>query len=437
MRKIFVMDTSVLVYDPNSFTSFVDNDVLIPITVLDELDKVKKFSNESGKNARVAIRKLDVISNLGEIHVGIKIENDITIKIDTSAYGSIGLDPTYGDSKILACAAKAKESFPDSKVILVSKDINLRTRAKAFGINAEDYEKDKIPYKDMYQGFRTIENQDAGIELFDSDFIDVSKYPEFADLYPNECVLITDSDGRGVAPGRRVRDQINLVRDRTPWGLELRNKEQLFAADMLLDPNIPLVTLVGSAGTGKSLVSLACGLELTLEKKISSKMLVYRPIQPVGNDIGYLPGSLQEKIEPWMSAITDGLEFLFDTGKSRGKNKEDGWKNKIHQYVDEGRIQFEALTYIRGRSIPNAFILGDEIQNLSREEVKTMLTRVGPNTKIVLTGDIDQIDNHYLDATNNGLTYIIDKFKDSDLAGHITLSKGERSPLATLSSTIL
>lgn len=432
MRKIFVLDTSVLAYDPNSFTSFAGNDVVIPITVLDELDKVKKFANEGGKNARIAIRNLDTISNLGEIHIGIHIDNDITLKIDASAYGSLGMDPMYGDSKILGCAAKIKEESPDSKVILVSKDINLRTRAKAFGLIAQDYEKDKIPSSDFFEGFQTIKDQDAGLALFSAGAIMATDYPELADLYPNECVLLVGDDGRGIAPGRRVGNQIKLVRDKTPWGLELRNKEQLFAADLLLDPSIPLVSLIGKAGTGKTLVSLACGLELTLEKKLSNKMVIYRPIQPMGKDVGYLPGTLEEKLEPWMSAVTDGFEFLLDTSRSR-----EGWKHKMHQFVEDGRIQMEALTYIRGRSIPNTFILVDEAQNLSKEEVKTILTRAGMNTKIVLTGDVEQIDNSYLDATNNGLTYVVEKFKHSDLAGHITFTKGERSPLATVASEIL
>lgn len=432
MRKIFVIDTSVLVYDPNSIATFVGSDVLIPITVLDELDKLKKSPNEIGKNARVIIRTLDAISDLGEIHVGILIDDDIMIKIDASAYGALGVDPLYGDSRILACAIKAKEDSPGSEVILVSRDINLRIRAKASGLAAQSYEKDKILSTDMYEGFQVIKNQEAAEALISAGVILANDYPELADLYQNECVLLLGNDGRGIAPGRKIRDQIKLIKDKNPWGLELRNKEQLFATELLLDPNIPLITLIGRAGTGKTLVSLACGLELTLEKRLTSKMIIYRPIQPMGNDVGYLPGTLEEKLEPWMSAVTDGFEFLLGGTKGR-----DGWKNKMHQFVDEGRIQMEALTYIRGRSIPDAFILVDEAQNLSKEEVKTILTRAGMNTKIVLTGDIEQIDNHHLDATNNGLSYVVEKFKDSDLAGHVTFSKGERSPLASKAAEIL
>jgi PhoH-like ATPase len=432
MRKIFVMDTSVFVYDPNSYTSFAGNDVLIPITVLDELDKIKKFPNESGKNARVSIRNLDLISNLGEIHNGIQIDNDIIIKIDTSAYGAIGLDPTYGDSKILACAAKAKENNPNSKIILVSKDINLRTRAKAFGLIAQDYEKDKIPSKDLYDGFQTIKDQDAGLNLFDLGYISVNDYG-LHDLYPNECMLFTGNDGKGIAAGKRVGDKIRLIKDKSPWNLKLRNKEQLFATDLILDNTIPLVTIIGKAGSGKTLCAIASALELVIEKKQYDSLIIYRPIQPMGNDVGYLPGTLDEKLDPWFTPIDDAFAFLF-SDKSK---KKDGWKIQLHQYLDNGTIQKEALTYIRGRSIPNSLILIDECQNLSKEEVKTILTRAGTNSKIILTGDIEQIDNSYLDATNNGLTYVVEKFKDSELAGHITFEKGERSPLASKAAEIL
>jgi len=431
-RKIFVLDTSVLVYDPNAYKSFKGNNVVIAITVLDELDKIKKFPNESGKNARVAIRSLDAISSLGEIHIGVPIDDDIVIKIDTSAYGSLGSDPTYGDSKILACAAKVNEANPDSKTILVSKDINLRTRAKAFGIIAQDYEKDKIPSSDMYEGFQTIKDEDAGLALFTAGVIS-SQDHNLGDLYPNECALFVGNDEKGIAPGRKIKDQIKIIKDQKPWDLELRNKEQLFAADLLLDVNIPLVTIIGKAGSGKTLLSVACALDLVLNKRKYDSFIIYRPIQPMGNDLGYLPGTLDEKLDPWFTPIDDAFAFLF-SDKSR---KKDGWKAQLHQYIDNGTIQKEALTYIRGRSIPNSLILIDECQNLSKEEVKTILTRAGTNTKIVLTGDIEQIDNSYLDATNNGLTYIVEKFKDSELAGHITFMKGERSLLATKASEIL
>ncbi|HEY4877144.1 MAG TPA: PIN domain-containing protein, partial [Puia sp.] len=262
-RKIFVLDTSVLVYDPKSYLSFTGNDVVIAITVLDELDKLKKSANESGKNARVAIRNLDTISGVGEIHNGISIENDITIKIDTSAYGALGPDPTYGDNKILACAAKIKENAPNSKVILVSKDINLRTRAKAFGLTAQDYEKDKISSSDMYEGFRSVKDEEAGSALVAVGVISIDDY-DLSDMSPNECVLFVGPKDKGIAAGRRIGNQIKLIKDQHPWNLELRNKEQLFAADMIMDPNVSLVSIVGVAGSGKTLTTMACALEAVI-----------------------------------------------------------------------------------------------------------------------------------------------------------------------------
>lgn len=435
MRKLFVIDTSVLVYDPNSFASFIGNDILIPITVLDELDKVKKLPNESGRNARVAIRKLDEISNLGEIHIGIKIDNDILLKIDTSAYGSIGaVDQSYGDNKILACAAKAKVENSDSKVILVSKDINLRTRAKALGLTAQDYENDKIRSEELYEGFRVVTNTEAGNELKNSDgSIDIGKYEMLTNMYQNECVTLENKSGKGLAAGRRVGDKIIRVDDISPWGLSLRNQEQLYASSLLMDRSIPLVSLVGLAGSGKTLISLANGLELVLNKKMYDSFLIYRPIEPMGNDLGYMPGSLEEKLNPWFSAIDDGFALLF----SDRSKKKDGWKTQLFQYIENGTIQKEALMYIRGRSIPNALILIDEAQNLSKDEMRTILTRAGVGSKIILTGDLAQIDSPYLDATNNGLSYVINKFKGSKLFGHIALKKGERSELATYASEIL
>lgn len=431
-KKIFVIDTSIFAYDPVFYKNYVGSTILIPITVLEELDKIKKYANEAGKNARVATKNLDIISNKGNINKGVKTDG-VLIKIDVSNYGAIGSDPTYGDAKILACAIKTKKQFPKCQIILMSKDINLRVRAKALNISAEDYEKETITPNDLYTGFREIKNEDAGLALFDAGAINALDYEETKLLYPNECVLFLDKHGKGIAPGRRVKDQIRLIKDRTPWGLELRNKEQLFATDLLLDPNVPFITLVGLAGSGKSLIAVANALEMVINKRFYDTFSIYRPIQPMGNDIGYTPGTIQEKLEPWFAPIDDAFSLLL----SDGSRKKEAWKMQLHQYMSNGTIQKEALTYIRGRSLHNSFILGDEIQNLSPEEVKTILTRVGNNTKIVFTGDLAQIDNPKLDAINNGLTYVIEKFKTSDLAGHITFQKGERSALATKAAEIL
>lgn len=431
-KKIFVLDTSVLVYAPNAYESFKGHSVIIPITVLDELDKLKRYGDGAGRNARVAIRNLDAISDVGEIHLGITIKNNISIKIDTSPYGSLGPDPTYGDAKILACAAKIKENNPKAFVVLISKDINLRTRAKAFGILAQDYEKDKLSYSDLYDGFRTLENEDIGEVLNSGGVVSISDY-KLPSLFPNECVLFTNKNGKGIGSGRVIGKQIKPIKEQLAWNLEPKNKEQLYAIDLLLDANIPLVSIIGAAGSGKSLMSVACGLELVLNRKIYNNFILYRPIQPMGNDVGYLPGSLSEKLDPWFAPIDDSFAYLF----SDKSNRKDGWKTQLHQYITNGTIQKEALTYIRGRSIPKSLILIDEAQNISKEEIKTILTRVGMNSKIIINGDISQIDNNYLDATNNGLTYTIEKFKTSELAGHISFKKGERSALATLASEIL
>lgn len=436
MRKTYVIDTSVLIHDPNSFTSFSGNDVIIPVNVLDELDKIKTLPNEAGKNARLCIRALDALCTKGDIHKGIKIENNILLKIDTSQLPDKFGTPKYVDNKILSCAHAIREKNNKKKTptptILVSKDINLRIRARAFDIQAQDYEKDKTPLVELYQGFREIKNEELGQELTQYGSVDVKKHYELLNsLKPNECIHICSDNGEGLVIARRIKDKVVTIKNKKPWGLSLRNKEQAFAVDMLCDTKLPLVSLIGKAGTGKTLCAIASALEMVLEQKKYSRMIIYRPIQPVGNDIGFLPGTMEEKLSPWMQAISDSFEFLFEA-KTGPK-----WKLTLDRYLDDGSIQMEAITYIRGRSIPNAFILIDEAQNLSKEEVKTILTRAGTGTKIVLTGDIEQIDNSYLDASNNGLSYVVEKFKDIDLSGHITFTKGERSVLASKAAEIL
>jgi len=434
MRKNYILDTSVLIHDPNSFKSFPGNNVIIPINVLDELDKIKNLPNESGKNSRMCIRALDNLCHQGNIHKGIKIENNIFLKIDTSKIPDRFGTANYVDNKILSCAYFVKKKNNQRKnppiTILVSRDINLRIRARALNIEAQDYEKDKTPVVELYQGFKYLVSDEIGKMLTKKD-LDIKVYDELQELRPNECLYVEAESGEGLSLGKRVGDKLVTIKNRKPWGLELRNKEQAFAVDLLCDIKIPLVSLIGKAGTGKTLCAIASALEMVLEQKKYNKMIIYRPIQPVGNDIGFLPGTMEEKLGPWMQAISDGFEFLFEA-KNGPK-----WKTTLDRYLDNEIIQMEAITYIRGRSIPNAFILIDEAQNLSKEEVKTILTRAGTGSKIVLTGDIEQIDNSYLDATNNGLTYVVEKFKDVDLAGHITFTKGERSPLASKAAEIL
>lgn len=431
MIKKYVLDTSVLVYDPCSFNTFTNSEVILPIAVIDELDKLKKLPNDAGKNARVAIRMLDELSSLGDISVGILTDNNVLVKIDTISYPNNFGDALYGDTRILACAHSTATQFPYNETILISRDFNLRVRFRALGFNAESYDKDKIAFSDLYCGIKTIIDMEAAEDLLHDGSINPKLYK--LDLYPNECVVFMDNNGNELVSAKKVSpDRLKVVKPMYPWGLSPRNKEQTFAANLIADVSIPLVTLIGRSGTGKSLITLATALELVLHQKKYEKFIIYRPIQPVGNDIGYLPGTMEEKLSPWFQAIMDNFEILF-TSSSGG----DKWRTNFEAVKKKDRIQMESLTYIRGRSIPNAMILIDECQNLSKEEVKTILTRAGENTKIILTGDIEQIDNTTLDATNNGLTYAIEKFKDSELAGHITFTQGERSKLASKASEIL
>lgn len=437
MRTTYIFDTSTLIYDPCAWKQFSHSDVIIPIAVLNELDKLKKQSGEAGKNARVCIRLLDELSDTLDITTGIITDQDTLVKIDATYrdvsgpdYAGFG-DPDYGDTQILACAVDIYRQNPGNDVFFVSNDINLRVKAKSRGLNAISHENDKYHVTELYAGFITIEDEEAGLDLQRDGFIDPLKYG-FFHLSPNECILFTNSTGDGIALGRKVaRDKIKLVKKVFPWNIAGRNQEQIFAMDLIMDKKIDLVTLIGKAGTGKSLIVLATALDLVISKKEYDKFIIYRPIQPVGNDIGYLPGTMEEKLAPWFHAIMDNFEVLFS---NKGGND---WRRDLEMFQKKGKIEMEAITYIRGRSIPNSIILIDECQNLNKEEVKTILTRAGEGTKIILTGDIEQIDNSLLDATNNGLTHVIEKFKSSDLAGHITFTKGERSKLASEAADIL
>lgn len=436
MRTTYVLDTSALIYDPLTFRRFPHSDIIIPIAVLNELDNLKKLPNEAGKNARVCIRLLDEITNAGDISTGVLLDDDIMLKIDTSyidlsqdQYKSFG-SPTYGDTQILACAYDNWLAHVANDVILVSNDINLRVKAKSRNIDAISHEDGSHSINDIYSGVQTIVDEEIGLELQQNSVID----PKFfnLDLMPHECVIFENSEGVPLSMGRKVSEnKVQVIRKIYPWSIAARNREQSFAIDLIMDPNVDLITLIGKAGTGKSLIVLATALELVLNQKKYDKFVIYRPIQSVGNEIGFLPGTKEEKLAPWFQAIMDNFEMLF-TSKNGGD-----WRKEVEMYQRKGKIEMEAITYIRGRSIPNAIILIDEAQNLSREEVKTILTRAGENTKIILTGDIEQIDNSGLDATSNGLTYAIEKFKNSELAGHITLTQGERSKLASLAAEIL
>jgi PhoH-like ATPase len=436
-KKHFIFDTNILLHDPRAILQFEDNEVVIPIYVLEEVDQFKKESSERGRNAREVARLLDSYrSNGGRLAEGVALPNGGRLRV---AAGERQLPTTLrenqvADHLILGVALDVRDQFPNEKVIFVTKDVNLRIRADALGLTAVDFEAGRIDIDELYSGMTEVDVNGPQVDEF---YANGSLHLAAEGLVPNQYVLLKDRDspshsalGRVDGPtGRLV--PLRKMRDGV-WGIRPRNKEQHCALDLLLADDVKLVTLVGKAGTGKTLMAIAAGMQRVVEDRVYTRLLVSRPIFPLGRDVGYLPGDLEEKLNPWMQPIYDNVEFLMGLSKSDTKSG-----RSYRELIDMGFIQIEPLTYIRGRSIPNQFIIVDEAQNLTPHEVKTIITRVGEDTKIVLTGDPYQIDNPYVDATSNGLTTAVQKFKGQQIAGHVTLSKGERSPLAELASNVL
>jgi len=437
VKKTFILDTNVLLYDADCLLSFDDNNIIIPLIVLEELDEHKRRPDEVGKNARRSVRMLDKFREKGSLDKGIQLDNGGTLTIlgsdkITSPFPQ-DLDMSTVDNMILAMS-KHLQAARKEKVVLVTKDINVRVKCDALGINCEDFNKHRIIDKSegLYSGVRRA---DVSQELIDEIYLK-KEIPLPRDIlvdkvYPNEFLVLKDqTSGQGSAIVRYIKSQdvLRLIPEiKNSWGLIPRNKEQKFSFDILFDDDIKLVTLVGKAGTGKTLLAAAAALEQSFSKNAKyKKVVISRPIQTVGKDIGYLPGDIYDKMAPWIAPIRDNLRYLFGDDK-----------DTLDMYVESGKIEIEAITYIRGRSISDAIIIIDEAQNLTTHELKTIITRVGENTKIILTGDIDQIDNTYLDSTSNGLSYTVEKFKDYDISAHVTLLKGERSELATLGAEIL
>lgn len=409
----YVMDTSVLVFDPQSLYNFAD--VIVPFEVILELDKLKTLAGEVGQKARIVIRELEKLTldwNGKEIETG---KNKIVLmKLEN-------LGEIKNDQKIL--------KYLKDDCILVSRDINLRLQARILGFRAESYENKSENNLGTYLGYQETKDYELGEKLKKDEFVIC---PDEYKLEENEFLYCVDKNNGGVI-GRKIGNELRIVKNRKPWGLELKGKEQLMAADLICDPRVPLVSLMGFAGTAKTCTALACALDLVLEKKVYQKLIIYRPVEPMGRDIGWLPGTVQDKLAPYMQPIYDNLEFLFNKGTS--KKSSNLMENLSVQYAE--KIEINALTYIRGRSIPRALLIVDEAQNLSKEEMKTILTRVGIGSKLILTHDDSQVDRKELDAGNNGPMYVVEKFKSSSLAGHVTLTKGLRSELATLAANIL
>jgi PhoH-like ATPase len=432
--KNYVLDTNVLLHDPRALYSFADNNVVIPIYVIEEIDSFKKDQNELGRNARQIARLLDQHRHEGGLANPQPLENGGTVRVALSK--NPPKNPSYDsrsmDQRILEIALEVRED--GRTTILVTKDVNMRIRGDALGLSTVDYEPERISIEELYPGNRELTVPSATIDaLYSGGSVDVHGDPP---LHPNEYVCLRDDSGSKSALGRFDKATgkvvaIKKLRDGV-WGIRPRNREQHYGLDLLLDDSVKCVTLVGKAGTGKTLLAIAAGLQKVTEDQVFAKLLVSRPIFPLGRDIGYLPGDIEEKLNPWMQPIYDNLELLLGLNKT---DKKDG--RSYAELVDLGFVEIEPLTYIRGRSLPNVYMIVDEAQNLTPHEVKTIITRAGEGTKIILTGDPYQIDHPYLDSSNNGLTTVAERFKNEQIAGHIILTKGERSALAELATQIL
>ena len=438
-KKTYLLDTSVYLTDAGAIYSYGNNDILIPLKVLEEIDKHKKRQDGVGLNARKIIRTFDGLRAKGNLNKGVRIRKGKGI-----AYAKtfdpedlpFSFDRSDPDNHIIGTALTELKSNPRRKVIVVSRDINMRVKCDAVGVPSEDYNASPVVRErsQIFPGFTTHLVDDQIIDRFYSNAEDVVLEKEDGKFYSNQFVmLVSNANEKKTALSRFASYGCPLktvaAYKKGVWGVIPRNKEQSFSFDLLLDPNVAVVSLIGKAGSGKTLMAVAAGLHQVMEddkESIYKKLVISRPIQPMGRDIGFLPGTIEEKMLPWLAPIQDNLQFLMGNDKIT-----------LDLYLENGTIELEALTYIRGRSIANAYIIIDEAQNLSNHEMKTILTRTGEGTKIILTGDIEQIDNVYVDETTNGLTHVIECFKEHSFAGHVTLRKGERSKVATLASKIL
>ncbi|MCJ8011387.1 PhoH family protein [Paenibacillus sp. KQZ6P-2] len=443
MRKIFVLDTNVLLHDPGAIYAFDEHEVIIPAVVLEEIDSKKRNADEIGRNARTVSRVLDQLREKGHLHSGVALHNGGSLKVELNHRSFLKVQEMFGeisnDNRILAVALNYHMEEADkekpAQVVLVSKDVLVRIKADVLGLNTQDYLSDRTAgLNELYTGNLKLKVHPSIIDEFYSyRFLSVKPLQLSFPLNPHEFVILKDEMGSQKSALLKVNTEATKLEplylsNDAVWGICARNAQQRMALELLLNDDIPLVTITGKAGTGKTLLALAAGLLKVEDEHKYKKLLIARPVVPMGKDIGYLPGEKEEKLRPWMQPIYDNLEFLFDTKKS-------GDIDKI--LMGLGSIQVEALTYIRGRSIPGQFIIVDEAQNLSRHEVKTIVSRVGEGSKIILMGDPEQIDHPYLDASSNGLTYIVEKFKQEGISGHITLEKGERSKLAQLAADLL
>lgn len=441
MKKTFILDTNVLLHDVNSIYAFEDNDIVIPMVVIEELDTFKSEGDSRGKSARMVSRELDALRTKGRLNEGVKLPKGGTLKIELDKPGILPqvFSINKSDNSILNIAytmAKKEGSYKKnhSPVIVVTKDINMRLKAEALGLQAQDYTSDKVNLDELYTGVAELEIEPEKIDAFYHD----KKLVLPKDTYfPNQFLILKAiGGGKQSAIGRVSNDGQSILKplsaqEPVAWGIKPLNKEQRFAMELLLDDSLDIVTLVGTAGTGKTLITLATGLQRTMDENAYRRMVVCRSIVPVGKDLGFLPGTKEEKLEAWMGAIYDNLAFLADR-----KNPDEG-EEKAHYLLDSGKIEIASVTHMRGRSLPGQYMIVDDAQNLTPHEMKTILTRAGEGTKIIITGDPYQIDTPYLDVESNGLTYIVDRLKGQPSYGHITFTKTERSRLADMASKLL
>jgi len=431
-QKTFVIDTNVLLHDPESIMKFPRSKVVIPVTVLEELDKMKRLPSDLGKNSRAVFRQLVNLDTLGQgdLHTGVLMENGAIIKIQLEV--KMDISSTFSlvsnDNRIIMTAYYLQTK--GEQVVFVSKDFAARVKAQAIGLETEDYENLKFSYSSIYRGIRKLDISKHEVDTFYKD--SSLSLPSLKDPRPNEYFVMTSPEhSSAVGKYNSATKEIEpLVKMNNIWGIKPRNVEQRCALDVLLRDDIKLVTLMGPAGTGKTLLALAVGLRKVFDEGVYSKILISRPIVPLGRDIGYLPGTKEEKLFNWMQPIYDNLEFLCES--TGGETSE-----TLKWVMDSKKIELEAVTYIRGRSLPKMYIIIDEAQNLTPHEVKTIISRAGEGTKVILTGDASQIDNPYLDENSNGLTYTVGKFSDYKIYGQLYLDKTERSELAAIAADLM
>src|SRR5690242_3460869 len=424
MKKTYVLDTNVLLHDPHAIKKFEDNDLILPIYVIEEIDQFKRESNERGRNARTVVRLLDGLRERGgSLSQGVPVGDGGSLRVfvpERRPELAIALNPSSGDHAIISTALLLRDASPEKPLIFVTMDVNLRIQADALGLTTEAYENQAVDFERLETGIVELAVSAADFDKFFQD--SALPPPPGERLYANVSVMLRDDAPRPrTALGRYHADKGEIRALKVPRepvvGIKPRNREQAFALDLLLDDSIRLVTLIGKAGTGKTLLALAAGVKRTIEDGAFARLLVSRPVMPLGRDIGFLPGDLDQKLNPWMQPIYDNLEFLLVAGgKRRGMR---GFEDPFAS----GQLQVEPLTYIRGRSLPGQYVIVDEAQNLTPHEVKTVITRCGEGTKIVLTGDPFQIDNPYVDASTNGLSFCSDRLRGEPLVGHMLLSK--------------